>query len=178
MDGIIKSLNKQLGPRIVVRAAHIVDYDFDARHSALARIYRYTILSAPSPDPFRAAFSWHISQPLDVEAMRVASAAIEGEHDFTSFCRQPPDGRHLIRRIFQAEWLLPEPGIVRFDVEAKAFCHQMVRSLVGTLVSIGLGRLQPTEMAAILVARDRHPAGTPAPPQGLCLWAVKYPDGL
>ena len=81
----------------------------------------------------------------------------------------------MVRRVRDADWVDLGNGLLRFDIEASAFCHQMVRSLVGTLVWMGLGKLPPGEMAAILRSGDRSQARQPAPPHGLCLWEVVYP---
>ena len=114
-----------------------------------------------------------MSDPLDVDAMSAAAAALVGEHDFSSFCRRPKDQPEasLVRRVLHTAWLREaEPGLLRFEIAASAFCHQMVRSIVGTLVDIGRGRTRSADLAAVLAARDRAAAGNLAPPQGLCLW--------
>jgi tRNA pseudouridine38-40 synthase len=171
-----RSVNKMLGPRIVVRDAAVAAADFDARHSAAARRYRYTVLNAPVVDPFMAATAWHVEHPLDLRAMQLACDPLIGSHDFTSFCRQP-NGHEpgpLVRRVASAGWVDLEDGRVRFDVEANAFCQQMVRALVGTLVEVGIGKRKAGEMSGILRARSRAAAGQLAPPHGLCLWEVLY----
>jgi tRNA pseudouridine38-40 synthase len=130
------------------------------------------------PDPFLHRTSWWVPQPLDLAALRVASDPLIGEHDFTSFCRRPkvPADREvsLVRRVVDATWAEDDGGVLRFEIEASAFCHQMVRSLVGTLVAMGRGERRPGEMLAILRARDRRFTSNIAPPHGLCLWEVRY----
>jgi tRNA pseudouridine38-40 synthase len=151
--------------------------DFDARRSALSRSYRYTILNRPVPDPFLAATTWHVEEPLDVAAMRLACDPLIGEHDFTSFCR-PPRGAvtySMVRRVLDARWIVLEDGLLRFDIEASSFCQQMVRAVVGTMVAMGGGRRRAGDMASILRARTRAAADRVAPPHGLCLWSVEYP---
>jgi tRNA pseudouridine38-40 synthase len=133
------------------------------------------------PDPFAAATSWHVGKSLDLRAMRLACDPLIGEHDFSSFCRRPPgppEEHSLVRRLRTAEWLDLGDGRLRFDVEASSFCHQMVRSLVGTMVDVGLGRRKAGDMAWILRSCDRREAGQLAPPQGLCLWEVEYPQSM
>ena len=132
------------------------------------------------PDPFTRRFTWHVETPLDVERMRLGCDPLIGSHDFSSFCRAPKVGADqppasLVRRVTDARWIEVGDGVLRFEIEANAFCHQMVRSLVGTLVDLGLGRRSPGEMTAMLRAGDRHAAGQVAPPRGLCLWEVTYP---
>ena len=171
-----RSVNKMLGPAIVVRDAAIVDGEFDARRSAKGRRYRYTVLNTPVLDPFLAKTAWHVDTPLDVRAMQLACDPLIGEHDFQSFCRQPsgnPPGP-LVRRMVSAGWVDLEHGRLRFDVEANAFCHQMVRSLVGTLVEVGMGKRKAGEIAGIIRSASRSAAGQLAPPHGLCLWEVLY----
>jgi len=169
-----RSLNRMLGPAVVVRAAEKAPSDFDARFSAKARRYRYTVLNRPVPDPFLAGFSWHVERPLDCRALALSCDPIIGEHDFSSFCRLPNDEASLVRRVHDARWVDVGDGVLRFEIEAAAFCHQMVRSLVGTMVDIGRGRKRAGELAGILRATDRSAAGQPAPPHGLCLWEVLY----
>lgn len=170
-----RSLVRMLAPAIVVRAVAAAPEGFDARRSATGRRYRYTVLNRPLPDPFLAATTWHVADPLDVRSMELACDPLLGEHDWASFCRRAPDGdTTLVRVVRDARWVDLGDGLLRFDVEASAFCHQMVRSLVGTLVAVGRGAKRAGDMAWILRARDRSLAGPPAPPQGLCLWEVLY----
>ncbi len=176
------AVNARLAPMIVVRAAEEAPPEFDARRSAQARTYRYTVVNRPVPDPFLAEVAWHVAEPLDLHRLRLACDPLIGEHDFSSFCRAPkvPDGAapaSLVRRVTDARWSDRGDGILRFEITASAFCHQMVRSLTGTIVAMGRGRRRPGEMAGILRARDRHAAGQLAPPQGLCLWHVDYGEG-
>ncbi|WP_208026700.1 tRNA pseudouridine(38-40) synthase TruA [Rhabdothermincola sediminis] len=185
LGALQRSINKLCGGTIVVREAAVAPPDFDARFSARSRTYRYTIVNRPVPDPFLAATSWWVDQPLDVAAMRLGCDPLIGEHDFSSFCRRPKDrmigteddgdpGPSLVRRVIDARWDDEGDGVLRFTIEATAFCHQMVRSIVGTLVDVGLGRKRAGEVAGILRGRDRSLAGPVAPPQGLCLWRVTY----
>ena len=174
LAGLQRSLNKMLAPAIVVRDVAAALPDFDARHSARARRYRYTVLNRPVPDPFLAPTAWHVEQPLDLRAMELACDPIIGEHDFSSFCRRPDGDASMVRRVHDACWHVVDDGVLRFDIEASSFCQQMVRSLVGTLVAIGSGRKKAGDMAFILRSKDRSVAGEPAPPHGLCLWEVVY----
>ena len=179
-----RSLNKMLGPAVVVREATPAADGFDARRSATGRRYRYTVLNRPLPDPFVAATSWHVDDPLDLRSMALACDPLIGEHDWSSFCKRPPEPdpgagfgpRSLVRVVRSAGWTDLGAGVLRFDIEASAFCHQMVRSLVGTLVAVGRGRTRAGDVATLIRARDRTQAAEPAPPQGLCLWEVLYPN--
>jgi tRNA pseudouridine38-40 synthase len=183
-DELVRALNRRSDGSIVVRDAAVVAPDFDARFSAVARVYRYTVVNRPVPDPFLRRTAWHVPQPLDLARLRLACDPLIGLHDFTTFCRAkqlkaaqvaagetPPVP---MRRVLDARWHVLDDEVLRFDIEATAFCHQMVRSIVGTLVEAGLGRRTPADVGAALRARDRSACGQLAPPQGLCLWQVRY----
>jgi tRNA pseudouridine38-40 synthase len=176
LEGLRRSLNRMLGPAVVVREAAAAPEGFDARRWATARAYRYTVLNRAEPDPFLARTAWHVEETLDLRAMQLACDPVIGEHDFSAFCRRPQEDASLVRRVHDARWLDLGEGLLRFDVEANAFCHQMVRSLVGLMVAVGSGRKRAGDVAWILRSGDRHKAGQPAPPQGLCLWEVRYRD--
>ena len=190
IDPLRRACNRMLAPRIVVRAADPAPSGFDARRSAQWRRYRYTVLNREDPDPFLARTTWHVDEPLDLRAMQLSCDAIYGEHDFSAFCRLRPDGSgSTVRRVLTAEWSAPgpvrpgsgrmletpRPELLAFDIKASAFCHQMVRSLVGTMVDVGRGRLRAGDMSGILRSGRRSEAGVLAPPRGLCLEEVGYP---
>jgi tRNA pseudouridine38-40 synthase len=202
---VTKSTNSQVAPAVVVRSLTLAPEGFDARRSATARRYRYLVLNAPVPDPLLRGLTWHVVDPLDLRAMRAAADALLGEHDFRAFCRRPPGKRAdepIRRRVLDASWnrlaggragaptedlprsapaptVAPVPAVgdlCAFEIEATAFCHQMVRSIVATLVDVGRGRKRPSDIPWILRAADRRHASQPAPPWGLTLVAVRY-DG-
>jgi tRNA pseudouridine38-40 synthase len=176
LELVQRSVNKMLGPAVVIREIAVVDADFDARRSATGRRYRYTVLNTPVLDPFMAKTAWHVETPLDVRGMQHACDPLIGEHDFRSFCRQPSGNEPgpLVRRVASAGWVELGDDRLRFDIEANAFCHQMVRALVGTLVEVGIGKRKAGDMTGILRANSRSAAGQLAPPHGLCLWEVLY----
>lgn len=168
------SLNGMLGPEVVVRDASLAPEDFDARHSAQWRSYQYTIVNRPVADPFRARYAWHVPAPLDLRALRLGADPFVGEHDFASFSRKGPAGSTQVRRVTASAWVDLGSGILRYDIRANAFCWQMVRSIVGTLVEVGAGKKRPGDILSIMRAGDRAAAGQVAPPQGLSLWEVGY----
>ncbi len=181
LESLRNGLNRMCGPDVVIREVEAVPEEFDARFSARARAYRYTIWNALEPDVFRRAYAWHVLDPLDVVAMSDAAQLLVGEHDFASFCsrsEQVIDGEvraaPTTRRVLHAGWSRPEPALVLFDIEANSFCRQMVRSIVGTLVEVGRGRRSAAGIPGVLAARDRAAAGQVAPPHGLCLESVIY----
>jgi tRNA pseudouridine38-40 synthase len=169
-----RAVNGQLAPEVVVRAATVAAAGFDARRSARSRSYRYTIVNRDVPDPFRARTSWWVPGPLDLTLLRLGADPFLGEHDFASFCRSGPPGSTTVRRVLESRWCEVDDGVLRYDITATAFCWQMVRSIVGTLVDVGVGKLTPGDVLGILRARDRAAAGRVAPPEGLCLWSVAY----
>ena len=177
LERLQRSVNSQLAPRVVARDVACAPPGFHARHSALSRRYRYTVLNRPVPDPFLAATSWHVPEPLDLGALRLACDPLLGEHDFTSFCRAPRgvENYSLVRRVTEARWTGLGDGLLRFEIEAGSFCQQMVRAVVGTMILMGTGRRRAGEMRSILLQRERAAAGRVAPAHGLCLWSVGYP---
>jgi tRNA pseudouridine38-40 synthase len=187
MREVVKRLNGLCGPHVAVRTGEWVAADFDARFSAQWRHYRYHVLNSATPNPLMDERVWHVRAPLNLALMQLACDPLIGEHDFSSFCRKPQPGpgpveRSLRRRVLLARWssvaddhLGPDDRLLRFEIRANAFCHQMVRSIVGTLVDVGTGKIHAGDIRGILAARHRNAAGAVAPPQGLCLWQVGYP---
>lgn len=185
LDGLARRLTKMCAPSVVVRAVEEAPADFHARFSATWRRYRYTILNEATPDPFLAASTWHVPTPLKLDLIRMAADPLIGEHDFSAFCRRPKSvaGQpepSMIRRVMAIEWLEQESErggrLLQCRIQATSFCHQMVRSIVGTLVDVGSGKITPGEISSILHGRRREGAGQVAPPHGLSFWQVGYPD--
>lgn len=166
-------LNALLAPEVVVTEARGAPDGFHARHSATAREYRYRIQTGPYPDPFTARFVWHRPGEVSLPRMRAAARELVGEHDFASFCRRPQDDRQTVRDLERLS-VVREGDRLEIAARANAFLHQMVRSLVGTLVAVGEGRIAASSMPAVLDARDRLSAGPVAPPHGLTLERVIY----
>jgi tRNA pseudouridine38-40 synthase len=174
VDKAARAVTRQLGPEDEVLEATMVDAPFDARHDARWRAYRYTIVNRPAPDPFLARTAWWVPEPLDLSLLRLGADPFLGEHDFATFCRKGPAGSTTVRRVLESNWLDVGDGVLRFDITATAFCWQMVRSIVGTLVDVGAGKVRPGDILGLLRARDRNAAGRVGAPQGLCLWEVGY----
>ena len=168
-----KAVNTALAPEVVVIRASRAPEGFDARFSATAREYRYRIDEAEVPDPFTARFVWHRPGHLPIGPMRDAARHLIGENDFASFCRNPGRDRSTVRHLLR--FTVGRHGdVISIRAVANAFLHQMVRSLVGTLVAVGQGKLDPAAMPEILAARDRSAAGQLAPPHGLTLERLSY----
>ena len=165
---------------VVVRRARVAPPGFDARFSATWRRYAYRIADGwESRDPLRRHdVLWHVRR-LDVAAMDVAAQLLLGEHDFAAYCR-PREGATTIRTLQELRWRRtpdgePDAGLVVATVRADAFCHSMVRALVGASLAVGEGRRPVDWPAAVLAARRRDPAVTVAPAHGLTLEEVRYP---
>lgn len=179
---LMRRVNKLCAPSIAMRSAEWADPDFDARFSATWRSYRYEVWNDPAPNPLCHRRVWHVPYALDLDAMRQAAAELVGEHDFASFCRRPNPGPDmpapsLIRIMYALDWVrIDGSPLLRFEVRGSAFCHQQVRSMVGTTVDVGRGRFAPDDLVGMLGAKRRDAAGAVAPPHGLTLWEVGY-DG-
>ncbi len=179
---LARSLDALTPDGIAVSAVRLARPDADARFSAVSRRYRYR-LSAGGPRPVLASgLLWRVRGGLQLEPMRQAAGALLGEHDFRSFCVAPSaKGKRTIRDVdlleIAAGELAGQP-VVEVVVEGRSFLHSMVRIMVGTLVEVGRGAWPPERVADALAARDRAAAGPTAPPQGLVLEAVRYPDDI
>lgn len=171
---IARALTSLLGPEIVATGAWVVPDGFSARFDAVWRAYRYRILVGPTPDPLRRHTVWHVDHALDVDAMDRAARGFVGSYDFASFCRRR-EGAGTERTVYESG-VDDDGDLVVFAIRARAFCHQMVRSITGFLVDVGRGRRSPDDVAPALAARDRSAAPSPAPPTGLVLWEVGYPE--
>lgn len=168
-----RALNGLLAPEVVVLRARRVPDGFDARRSARSREYRYRVRTSPLPDPFSARFVWHRPGTYSLSRMRRAARLLQGEHDFASFCRSPRSPASTVRRLGRLS-VRRVGDLVEVRARADGFLHQMVRSLVGTLVAVGEGRVDPEAMPEVLAARSRAAAGPVAPPHGLALVKVHY----
>lgn len=182
-NGLIGALARGASD-VVLRGARRVPADFDARFSALERRYVYRIDDgAPSQgrrayDPCRRGQVLWVGQALDVESMALSARGLLGEHDFLSYCK-PREGATTIRTLRRLDWQRassgPDAGLVTLTVVADAFCHSMVRSLVGAGLAVGQGRQPVSWPARLLAARSRDQAAPVAPPYGLTLEEVVYP---
>jgi tRNA pseudouridine38-40 synthase len=172
---LVHGVNPRLPPGVRVLAAAPAADGFHARRSVAAREYRYRILRAEVADPFAAPFAWHLDGPLDLAAICAATAALPGRHDFAAFTLAGGSHRTSVRTLFAAAWR-EEGEELSLRVVGDAFLRGMVRGLVGTLVEVGRGRRSPEGFARLLAGAPRSAAGPTAPPQGLCLERVYYPE--
>ncbi len=183
---LLRSLGAVLPDDIRVYELFRAPSGFSARFDARARRYRYRVATGPVAPLFCADWCWWIrtAQPgaLDVEAMNEAARYLIGEHDFKSFCKaqsavDKPTCRFVMSAFFESERVLGEDTLV-FDIVGNAFLHSMVRTIVGTLVEVGLRRKPVSWVGDALAACNRNAAGPCAPACGLTFWDVQYPDGV
>ncbi len=169
-----RALNARLPADIAVSHVARAAPDFHPRFDAVSRTYRYTINNRPVREPLRRLYAWHVSRPLDLPAMARAGRHLLGEQDFATFGR-PPQGDNTVREVLRAEWVR-QGDLLVFTVEANAFLYRMVRSLVGALRLVGDRRWTEADLKAALAAGDRKRVRLTAPPHGLTLVAVTYPE--
>ena len=172
---LVRRLNGTLPHDIRIRRVALAHPDFDARWCGLSRTYSYRIADRPEAvDPLRRHDTLHWPRPLDLDAMREASQQLVGLHDFAAFCKKR-EGATTIRTLLRLDWLRDDDAVLIATVQADAFCHSMVRSLMGALIAVGEGR-QPATWPASLLSLDSRSSGVlVAPPQGLTLEHVEYP---
>lgn len=174
-DKLLRRLARLLPTDVRVTALRVVPDEFNARFSALRRHYAYRVGDAPwGVPPLRARDTLHHRRPVDLEALRAASAALTGLHDFAAYCR-PREGATTVRQLQRFTWTRLPDGVLVAELSADAFCWSMVRSLVGAVLAVGDGRRDVNWPASLLAERARSQAVTVAPPRGLCLTGVDYP---
>lgn len=175
LPALVRRLGGILPPDVVVRDVREAPAGFDARFSATWRRYAYRVADrAPSRDPLvrTSVLSW--SRPLDLAALQEASAPLVGLHDFAAFCKQR-EGATTVRTLLDLAWHRRDDGVLEATVRADAFCHSMVRALVGCLLAVGEGRRPVDWPRQVLASSARSPEVTVAPAHGLVLEEVGYP---
>jgi tRNA pseudouridine38-40 synthase len=180
-----RAMNAVLPPDVAVREVKVAASDFHPRYDARSRRYRYRIHNAVVRSPIARRYSLHVPYPLDAALMQRAAECLVGEHDFATF-GQAPQGEITVRRVFSAVWREASSDGLGFDgtrsrgksltldIAANAFLYRMVRSIVGTLLDVGQGRMSVRTFEEALGSCDRGRAGKTAAPNGLCLVQVNY----
>lgn len=187
-DVIHSALNGILPHDIRVLKVELVPVSFHARYSALERDYKYIILNKKWGSPFWEPYAYHVPFSLDVAAMQEGAKYLVGSHDFSSFRAGGHDGQSARCKLIKLSCRLNDVGgitpftcdntdsLIIIETKATNYLHSMIRNIVGTLVEVGSGKRIPREIEVILEGKDRRLAGPPAPPQGLYLAHVVYPD--
>lgn len=178
LDKLNRSLNQLTHDDIHINYIKYKDDCFSARFSAKLRYYSYFICNQQNPSLFMGNTSWHIAKPLDVQAMQKAAQALLGEHDFKSFCvAKSAEDKTTMRNVSSIDietFKFQNEEFIEIKISANAFLHSMVRTIVGTLVKVGLGQRDSSWVEEVLLAQNRQAAGECAPAKGLVLMDVIY----
>ncbi len=172
-ENIARALNDRLPDDMWILEAVEAPRNFDVIGAVKNKLYRYTIFNGPDRPVLDIRHCWHIPQKLDTEKMNAAAARLIGKKDFKSFACAQDKRKDSVRTIFRGQ-VVRDDDWIRFEVEGDGFLYNMVRNITGTLVEVGIGRMNPEKIDEILDARDRRYAGPIAPPQGLCLVWIRY----
>lgn len=172
------ALKSQLPNSISVRKIWIAPEDFHATLSSTHKTYKYMIYNHYRHSPFLTRYADWVRHPLNIDLLNAYAREIIGTFDFKSFQSVGTEVPHTVREIMAAKWVWKNDRVIQFSVTGSGFLKQMVRNLVGTMLMLEKNGSDPSEMKRILAARDRKQAGPPAPPQGLFMWKVYYPQEL
>ena len=151
--------------------------EFHPRHCDTEKTYEYRVLNTKMPVPIRRLYTYHFSMPLDEEKMQEAAEYLVGEHDFTSFCNVESQAASHVRTIKDITVARNGDEVI-ISVTGNGFLYNMVRIIAGTLILVGRGKKEPSEVKRMLESRDRKAAGPTAPPEGLFLIKYKFLDGV
>ena len=193
-DDLLRALNARMkAGDIRIRSIEEMPRGWSARAAAKSKTYRYAIWNGAHPSPFFRHVVWHVPMPLDIDRMNRAAQLVVGEHDFVAFQGRGTDVLTTVRRVLSADVVemnihtdmpiavsplegYPDDGgrLIRFEITGTGFLRHMVRTITGTLVDIGRGKMEVDEMRAIIDSKDRARTGQTAPAQGLMLWKVEY----
>lgn len=175
---LTRSLRSMLPADLRALRVASVDPGFDARYDARSKTYRYVVDLTPWGDPFLARYALHHPQAIERSRVRRALELLPGRRDWSGFAASACEVRDRVRTLTEARLRENEDGTAEFFFSADGFLTHMVRNLVGTLLEVGRGRFAPERMLEVVESRDRSLGGPTAPPHGLCLEQVRYPDGV
>ena len=170
---VATAINSQLQKDIVVRSAEWVDDNFHPRFDAVGKTYRYQINHSRISDPFNYKYAYQCSYKLSLERMKEAAKYIVGTHDFKCFCAAGSSVKTTVRTVHSIT-IEEYDNIIQIDVTGSGFLYNMVRIIVGTLIKVGRGLIEPEEMSKIIESRKRENAGPTAPPEGLTMLEIYY----
>jgi tRNA pseudouridine38-40 synthase len=168
------AINANLPADIRIMAARRCRADFHARFQAVGKQYRYFVWNHPSMNPLRRFQAWHVTRPLNIEPMRAAARVLVGPHDFASFANNRNYRMESTVRTVRRCAIAQRGPLWTFIIEADGFLYKMCRGFVGTLVQVGLGKIEAGKIIDILASKNRSAAGMTAPAHGLVLWKVFY----
>ncbi len=173
---LVHSLNALTPPSISIMRLQPASLGFDARKDAVSRSYRYFLQIGGVDSPFHGRYLWRVAPTVQMTTMREAAALVEGRHDFRAFT--PTETEHVFfrRRVSRCRWVRWGTERYALEIEAESFLRHMVRTLVGTMVAIGVGERPLDDLSRLLEGASREEAGLTAPARGLFLWDIKYPD--
>jgi len=174
---LVRALNYYLPGDIAVKAAYRVSEDFNVQRDAVSREYRYYILNSNTRSPFSRRFALFVPKMLDIQAMNEACQLIRGEHDFASFASSLNGNKSTLRNVYEAE-IEKKGDFIVFRIVANSFLPHQIRSTVGLLIRLGLGKIVIEGFRDIIEARSLGLAGPLSPACGLCLERVNYPKPL
>jgi tRNA pseudouridine38-40 synthase len=180
-DRLVPAINRYLPRSIVVKRCREAVLEFDPTRDAHSKRYRYTVRNARVPDALQYPFQWWYPRPLEVEPMRQAASLLVGTHDFKAFETLGSPRKTSVRTIYDLKVLSFEHDDgqdIWIEIEADGFLYNMVRNIAGALCEIGVGRFGHRWIQAVLESKVRDSSSQTAPPQGLCLVKVNYPDTL
>jgi tRNA pseudouridine38-40 synthase len=171
---LMEAVNARVRPHpVAVLACEVVADDWHARFSCRARHYRYRILNRRQPLTWQSGLAWRVVQPLDADAMQAGADRLRGRHDFTTFRSAHCQADSPLRTLDRLE-VVRDGEAIDMHASARSFLHHQVRSMVGCLALVGMGRWTPADVAAALAARDRAALGLNAPPDGLWFIGADY----
>ncbi|MBO6215777.1 MAG: tRNA pseudouridine(38-40) synthase TruA [Lachnospiraceae bacterium] len=173
-EKISLAVNKSLPPDIVIQSSREVSGDFHPRFSNSIKTYEYAVLNRDIPIPTLSRYSYFYHHRLNDERMREAAGVLVGEHDFTSFASIHSQTKTFVRTIHDIVITRDENDMVRIRIRGNGFLYNMVRIIVGTLLHIGSGLMEVSDMERVLLAKKREEAGPTAPAQGLTLMEIRY----
>ncbi|QPJ85193.1 tRNA pseudouridine(38-40) synthase TruA [Sarcina sp. JB2] len=174
IEEMMQYCKKYLPEDIVIRDMKNASERFHARLNILSKTYIYTIDNNEYQDVFVRKFAWHIEKKLDIKKMREASKFLLGTHDFQSFTSlKAKNGKSTVRKINYIN-IEEKDNLIKIEFNGNGFLLNMVRILTGTLVKVGMGEIEPSDVLVILNAKKRAEAGEKAPAKGLCMWCVNY----